>query len=622
MYLTQELEKIWAGDIEGNDLLPGLTHVWCLCLVNMQTQVEVRLRNYEDIRVWLRDAIRNGNKIVFHNGIGYDAPALNKIVGTTLNPSNIIDTLVMSMVYAPSGNIAGVHGHALDDWGVRLRFPKTEWNDFTKWSKEMEDYCMNDSHLCRRIYLALRERMLSVGFTDEGLDIEHRSWGLIQQQKKNGVAFDYEGASLLLAKVREKEKELQDDIHRIWPPVLTRVFTGAKARKANGEETANFGRHREQYDDVRELDGGQYDCYQFVSFNIGSPAQRVQRLLELGWEPEEFTKPSATHPNGQPQPVTKGRLSPSLERFVEQSGNEGARLIAKWIDFNARGNMINTWMEAYNHETRCIHGQLWLANTLRYRHSNPNTANIPAVRVGSDEQPLRGEAGVYTYEARDLWCTRDRHRRSLVGVDAKGIQLRVLAHYLNNEEFTDAVLNGDPHSYNQKIGNFRTRPIAKTFIYSFLLGAGDAKIGQIIGGAPADGRRLKKLFVGNFPGLSDLLDDLERQVERTGRIILCDGTPLAVTAPHTRLGYLLQGDESRIMKKSAILIAQEVARQKLDVLKVLDVHDEFQFDVKKEDVNAFVRICGSCFARAGAHFNYRVPIACSSAVGETWACTH
>src|ERR1700757_3077499 len=114
MYLTQELEKIWAGDIEGNDLLTGLTHVWCLCLVNMQTQVEVRLRKNKIIGDWRETAIPKKNKIFFHNGIGYDAPALNKIVGPSLNPSHIIDTLVMSMVYSPSGNIAGVHGHALD----------------------------------------------------------------------------------------------------------------------------------------------------------------------------------------------------------------------------------------------------------------------------------------------------------------------------------------------------------------------------------------------------------------------------------------------------------------------------------------------------------------------------
>ena len=114
---------------------------------------------------------------------------------------------------------------------------------------------------------------------------------------------------------------------------------------------------------------------------------------------------------------------------------------------------------------------------------------------------------------------------------------------------------------------------------AFLLGAGDEKVGQIIRGTTAMGRAIKARFIGNFPGLSDLLDDLAGQVERTGRIILCDGTPIAVTAPHTRLGYLLQGDESRIMKKAAAILTVLINQRKLDALKVGDIHDEMQFDV-------------------------------------------
>lgn len=307
---------------------------------------------------------------------------------------------------------------------------------------------------------------------------------------------------------------------------------------------------------------------------------------------------------------------------METSGLEEPKLIARWIETNSRANMVNTWMEAYNDDTGCIHGSLWLANTLRYRHSGPNTANIPAVRLDNRDAPLLAEEGAFTYEARDLWTVRSSDRQ-LVGVDAKGIQLRVLAHYLNNPEFTEAVLAGDPHGYNQKIGGFATKPIAKTFIYAFLLGAGDAKTGEIIGGSSRDGREIKKRFIGNFDGLENLLNDLERQVERTGRIILCDGTPLAVDSPHTRLGYLLQGDESRIMKKAAIFTAEEVYKRKLDVIKVGDIHDEWQSDVIKNHVEELTEdVYPSVFARSGEFFRYNLPIECDSKVGMTWAETH
>lgn len=137
------------------------------------------------------------------------------------------------------------------------------------------------------------------------------------------------------------------------------------------------------------------------------------------------------------------------------------------------------------------------------------------------------------------------------------------------------------------------------------------------------GRDIKDRFIGNFPGLSDLLDDLERQVERTGRIILCDGTPIIVSKPHTRLGYLLQGDESRIMKQAAIYVAQENRKRNLDVLKVGDIHDEWQNDVLKLHSEEFAyEVCPTAFRASGASFHYRLPIDCDAKIGLTWAQTH
>jgi len=610
-YLGHPNEKLWACDVEG-DLIPS-TKVYCVVAINLATREVLRLTTYEEIKSFFDTQKAAGCKFIFHNGIGYDGPTLNRITGTRLSVEDIIDTMVMSMVFSPS--LDG--GHSLAAWGRRLGFPKTEFDDFSAFTPEMLAYCENDTELGRRVYVGLRTRMLAVGFSNDGLDIEHRSWALIQAQQKRGFAFNIKEAHILYALLREKEQELERQVHEYWPPRLECVGTFKRPFKKDGSPTANYERHRQQYLDVRITeDGDGYEVYDNVYFNIGSPAQRVEKLLALGWvnRPDEVTK------GGAPSPTRKGQLVPSLAEFAEN--NQEVKLIARWIEINARANMINTWIEAYNDTTGCIHGSLWLANTLRYRHSNPNTANIPAVRVGKDGSVLKGEEGVFTYEARNLWTTRGSDRL-LVGVDAKGIQLRVLAHYLNNPEFTEAVLGGDPHSYNQKVGGFATRSVAKTFIYAFLLGAGDAKVGQIIGGSTKDGREVKARFIGNFPGLANLLDNLARQVERTGRIILCDGTPLIVSAPHTRLGYLLQGDESRIMKKAAILAATEIARRKLDVLKVCDVHDEHQYDTLEDHVEELSKdVCPTTFAKAGEFFHYRLPIACDAKVGKTWAQSH
>ena len=617
MYLTYN-KKYWAIDIEG-DALPS-TKLWCACCVNIISGEEVSLVGEAAIKEWFEEKIGEGSKFIAHNMLGYDGPTLNHLLKLKLSLNMIIDTMVLSMLYSPS--ITG--GHGLEAWGKRFRFPKGKFTDFSRYTPEMLTYCMQDARICRRIFIEIIKRMNKLKFTEVGLELEHKSWSLIKQQQKNGFAFDMQGAHSLYAILRQKENELRDRIHEFWPPELQKTGTFKKPKKQDGTYSANYLRHVDEYElvEIREHEG-EYDCFEYVAFNIGSPPQRIEKLLELGWEPKEFTKKTPKGGGGNPQPTIKGQLSPSLQKFVEESGRPEPRLIADWIEINSRANMINTWMEAYNEQTGAIHGSLWLANTLRYRHSNPNTANIPAVRFNDEGVPRMGADGVYTYEARDLWTTRDSITRSLVGTDAKGIQLRVLAHYLNNKEFTEAVLAGDPHSYNQEIGGFRSRPIAKTFIYAFLLGAGDAKVGEIIGGSTKDGREVKARFIGNFPGLAELLADLERQVERTGRIVLCDGTPIIVSQPHTRLGYLLQGDESRIMKKAAIEVALENRRRNLDVIKVGDIHDEWQNDVHNEHVEEFVSsVCPNAFKASGEFFNYNLPIACDSKVGLTWAETH
>lgn len=616
MYLTPT-NKYWAIDCEG-DLIPS-TVLWCMCAENIVTKEKVSLVGHEEIRTWIQARVKENCIFIAHNMIGYDGPVLNRLVDAGLTINKIIDTFLLSQLYSPS--LKG--GHSLADWGKRLRYPKIDFNDFSKFSDEMLSYCVKDTELCAKVYKALVKRMKEVGFTETGISIEHKAMQLIKQQQNNGFAFDIERASILYSTLRERENQIKEEIYEYWPPQLERVATFRKPFNTDGNPSKRYTGHCASYPKVvLRKHEGEYDCYDFVSFNIGSPLQRVKKLLELGWKPREYTKTTEKGGGGNPQATIKGKLSPSLKEFVEESGRKEPQLITDWIEINSRANMINTWMEAYNEGTKAIHGSLWLANTLRYRHSNPNTANIPAVRLDVTDNPIRGSKGSFTYEARDLWRARSKSRR-LVGVDAKGIQLRVLAHYLNNKDFTEAVLDGDPHSYNQEIGGFRTRAAAKTFIYAFLLGAGDAKVGEIIRGTSKEGREIKQRFVANFPGLENLLSDLERQVERVGRIVLCDGTPLRVEHKHTRLGYLLQGDESRIMKKAMILAMTECRRRELDVLKVGDIHDEWQLDVLEEHVEEFTNeVCPAAFRLAGEFFNYRVPIECDSKVGLTWAETH
>lgn len=576
---------------------------------------------YDAIKTFFAERKREGCKFVGHNIIGYDAPTLNRLVGTKLTVSDLVDTMVLSMVYSPS--FSG--GHSLGNWGSKLGMAKGEFDDFSKYTEEMLTYCIQDTMICREIFIRIVRRMRSVGFSEMGLEIEHRSWALIKRQQDNGFAFKEKEAHVLYSILRAREAELQEKIYEYWPPRRQVVATFKRPFKKDGTYSANYQRHLQQYIAVTVSDDREtYDCYDLVYFNIGSPSQRVEKLLDLGWKPREFTKPSKSHPEGQPRATIKGVLSPSLESFVESSGKEEVRLIAEWIEVNARANMVNTWLEAYNPSTGCIHGSLWLANTLRYRHSNPNTANIPGVRRGPkpDEKILRGAAGKWTFEARDLWTVRDSINRVLVGVDAKGIQLRVLAHYLDNKDFTESVLSGDPHEANKEKFKFASRSLTKTITYAILMGAGDNRISNEARIPLKEASANKKKFFESIPQIPALIKRLKRELQEKGRISLCDGTPVLVSSDHMVIPYLLQGDESRIMKAAMLNISKACRKAGIDALQVGMIHDELQYDVLEKDVDAFEKVCLDAFKQAGRSFDYRIEIEGDVKRGKTWSETH
>lgn len=613
MYLTPT-KNHYVIDIETDDL--DATVIWVACVRNVVTKEEHALVGHDELKRFIEE--HNDAIWVTHNGIKFDVRVINRILNVNIPVTRVVDTYVLSMLYMPV--LEG--GHGLAAWAKRVGMEKFEFKDWTKYSKEMEEYCRQDTRICAEVFIRLAARMREVGFSEIGASIEHRAWDVIETQRQNGFAFDFERASKLFAHLREEQEKLRRRIYERFPPELLEVKRFAQARRQDGSFTANFERHKQAYPRIEELEDGGYRCFDWVEFNLGSPPQRIEKLVALGWKPREFTKETPKGGGGNPKVTDGGELVPSLKEFAEESGIEEVKLIAQWLALQGRANAIGNWLDLYNARTGCIHGNLWLASSLRYRHDKPNTANIPAVRVGKDDKPILGADGYWTYESRDLWTHRGGSDRKLVGVDAKGIQLRVLAHYLDDKDFSEAILSADPHTANQERLGLPSRALTKTITYATLMGAGDARIASEANVDLSEAKAAKKKFFDQLPSLPQLIKRLQREYAQTGRITLCDGSKVAFSSAHMVIPYLLQGDESRIMKLAMIYIDAAVKKEGLDALKVGDIHDEHQYDVANNHVDQFIVLCGSCFRRAGQFFNYKLPIECDSKVGETWAETH
>lgn len=602
MYLTPENEALyWGLDIETDDLNATLIHV--CCVENLVTGEKKSFRNKKSFLKWKKDEY----KFITHNGVSFDIIVLNKLWNAQIKLRNVVDTLVLSYLYNPKikrpKDYIGDRGpHSLDCWGFRLGDFKIKFEDWSRFTPQMEEYCQQDVAVTLKLYRALRKKMLALGYSELSAFIEHRFRIIIDKQEENGFEFNRLKANLLYLRLRSLEKQVEAQLHEFFPPelVVDKVYT-YKVKK-DGSETANFLRHKENAPKLEfNKAGTKYRTFKYQHFNIGSPKQRTERLLSLGWKPTKFT------PKGNPKTDEESVLD-----FAEIHPEVAP--IADWLVYNGRANMIKTWLKELKPDGR-IHGRVLScgAGTRRCTHSSPNTANIPSVEAR------------FGAECRACWTARPK--RVLLGADASGLEGRVFIHYLASKEAEEFML-GTPHDDNavaisKAVGFEVTRKTTKNLFYARLYGATNRKLGAMLGKGEAVGEKVRTAIDSNIPGFSALVESIEREYkENEGRIKTIDGGYVLCPSPHAALNYKFQSCGEINMKLAAILLDDRSREARLDVLKVGDIHDEWQFDCSQSDAEPLGELTKEVFIEAGEQLGMNIKIEGEYKIGRNWADTH
>jgi DNA polymerase-1 len=597
LYLNHEdLSKYWIIDIEADSLTP--TTIWCAVAINCGTNEIVRLVGRDALRTFIQS---NPEAIwVGHNALSFDIPQINRLCDTNIPTNRVVDTLVLSYLYDP--RIPG--GHSLEAWGERFKMPKGDFDDFSKFSQEMLTYCEQDVRITLRLFLAITSRMRKVGFSEKSCQLEHEIRHVVNKQQVNGWYFDIPAASALLADIRQQGRDLESGIREIFPAELVLSKSNQLRRKSDGSYFANVVRDLETYPKVDIDDrNGEYHCFEWSEFNIGSPKQRIERLLSLGWEPTKYTE------KGNPQ-VDED----SLLAFAETSKEPQVKAIAEWLVLFGRGNMINTWLNNVNYDDSRMHGTVFTcgAGTRRMTHSGPNTANIPKAKPKVK----------YGKECRALWTVGDKTTRRQVGYDAKGLEMRMFGHYLGNPEAARLYIEGDPHQFNADLLSVDRDPIAKNVFYALIYGARDPKLGETGGHDKKWGKWARGVLTERTPGLAELTRQITAEYENGGWIRCIDGGFVRCPSPHAALNYKLQSAGSIAMKQTSIFIDERVQKKGWDVLKVGDIHDEGQHDADARVAEEFGHLCVQAIRDAGEELNFSVPLDGEYKVGLSWAETH
>jgi len=568
-------------DVEADGLYEDAKNIW---VIVAKIGGDIFTFNHDNMATLDSFFLANHDKtLVGHNVINYDIPVIEKILGIKWK-WEVEDTLILSRFFNPSRK----GGHSLAAWGERLKFPKTEFNEFRYWSKEMERYCINDVLVTEKLHRTLCYSKKPIFET--GIKLEHRVAELISDQEKNGWLFDEENGIKLLQDLQEKLHGIEDEVRRVFPPIpkLVKEIT-PRIKKDGGISKVGLNFMGDDWYDV----SGRLCRVDFVEFNLGSRQQIAQRLIRAGWQPKKRTD--------------KGNIivDESILRKVEIPE---AQLIADYLMIQKRIAMIQSWFDSIREDGR-VHGSVNTigAVTGRMTHNSPNMAQVVA------------GYSPYGKEMRSLWTVPNGKR--LVGVDASGIELRMLSHYMQDKEYEKQILDGDIHTFNQKLAGLETRDQAKTFIYALIYGAGNAKIGEISKGTATDGKRLRQRFLGNLPALKSLIGRVQKASQR-GYLKGLDGRKIWVRSPHSALNALFQSSAAVVMKKALTLLDEYAKLDNIDYKLVGNIHDEIQSEVDNDQAELFGELAVKAIEDAGTQLEVRIKLDGEYKVGDNWYDTH
>ena len=639
-----EADKLWLCG--GKDLATGEVYRFDNCHADDKAKAEA-IKWYQSLDL-----------IVGHNFVQFDAPLLNKVLQPKLiDPKKIIDTLIVSRlvnydIETPKG---AKYPHSLQAWGIRLGKHKGDFHEFNLFSDEMVEYWYQDIEVTTALYHHFHDIIWDTAWS-KSLRTEHNVQIELVRTQYYGFHFDKTKAEYLLNSIKTKMSTLEEQFQIDFPPKLTEVNRIKYRLKKDGTEMATVTKAKEKYA-LTTVKEEELICEDWICFNPASAKDRIDVLWDAGWKPIDKTKTAigfARKKVGDPYGKSIAAMTQEfydqkkadLDRYgftvsesnlntLPQDAPTGAKALAQWLTLEGRRSSLVEWIGQCTEDSR-IHGRInnigaW---TGRCAHKDPNTANISSPFHGDAKTSVEEVKKQYDLHLRSCWTVPSGSW--LVGTDADGIQLRVLADYLwrhfDADMYAKSIIAGkkenqtDIHNLNKEALGVKgcTRDMAKTFIYAWLLGAGVVKTAQILKVNTKEAQAARARFEMNIDGLYNLKNQFVPHVAEQGYFTGYDGRKVIVPNEHKTLAGILQNGEACLMKHS-LLKWHDRARKDGIVFKMVGfIHDEYQVEVigTKEDAQQLGKIQVQAMLETGQELGFKIPTPGSYDIGKNWAETH
>jgi DNA polymerase I len=601
-------KKWYVFDLETNGLYDEVTTIHCLVLHDLNRD-QTFTYGPDSIAAGL-EHLATADVLIGQNILFFDIPVIRKLYPFyTFAAARIIDTLITTRLIWPKEKLYDMdteqytqvppklRGSAsLKAWGYRLSDYKISFKDFKEYSEEMLAYCIQDVNVTTQLFRHTQKQTCS----EAALKLEHDFALAIEKQIRSGFPFDVDACLDLVDDLRTKQATLEADLKELFPPKKIETIFVPKVN--------NAGRGY--------VKGQPFTKVMHEEFNPGSRQQIVDRLqTKYGWVPEKSTEKG--------NPILDDDVLSALP-YPEAKPLAEYMLIKKRLGQIADGN--NAWLKLVNDETGCMHGDVVTNGCItgRCAHRNPNMGQVPA---GYSE---------YGKECRGLFHAPDGW--TLIGVDAKALELRCLAGYLahwDDGEYARVVTDEsiDIHTYNQEMFGVATRDIAKRLLYGLLYGCGALKAGTIIDPNEKDELVLRKLgstamnsFMQGIPALKALKDRIAHNIAKREYLIGLDGRPLFCRSDFKGLNVLLQSSGALIMKQVVIELHNKMYGLGYiyghDWQQNAMIHDEVQVSCPPAMVDTLTSVALEAFPASQQFFDFQCSIHGDAHVGYSWDQTH
>lgn len=352
--------------------------------------------------------------------------------------------------------------------------------------------------------------------------------------------------------------------------------------------------------EIHELAGGQ--------FNIKSPKQLGEILFKrLGLKSGKRTKSGY-----------------STNEMTLQKIKSEHPIIEKILHYREIQKLLSTYIKpliklAKSDKNSRIYTTFLQTGTATGRLSSkePNLQNIP----------VRSELG---RKIRRAFIAKDGYK--LLSIDYSQIELRLLAHFSQDETLIEAFKRGEDIHLATAIKLFgleeaeRKRDFAKSINFGLLYGMGARKLSNELNISSKDAKEIIQSYFEAFPTIKDYIQKVQDDVKQRGFIETLLGRrryfDYQNASDREKAGILresvntlFQGSASDLIKLAMLKIDTQIRQKNIDAKMLLQIHDELIFEVK----DSIVQEVGEEFREImESIYPLNLPLKCSINIADSW----